>query len=190
MRVQMFSMSIAVQECGGDAIPITSTEDRPAQNLYPDLDLIRERGFAENGPSYRDDLDASCEELAPDSLNAWGAWRDLAFEWEDAALTAEQESAAMEAVRPQMAQCLSERTGLSFEAEDPTTFLLAVDYADIDGATDKQMREFAAAYADCGKPYFDTLATELKDTRTQLIERHREALTEFAVEIADAGYVP
>lgn len=189
MRVQMFAMSMAVQECGGQPVPLTSTEDRPAQNLYPDLDLIRDRGFAENGPSYRDSLPPDCTELAPDGLPSWGAWRDVMVEWENEALTA-QSDPSVAGVRDQMSQCLSERTGLEFSREDPTSFLLAVDYADIDGATDRQMKGFASAYADCGKPYFDTIAALLKSTRDDYIERHREALAEFAVQIADSGYVP
>lgn len=190
MRVQTFAISIGVQECGGDPIQLDSTEDRPAQNLYPDLELIRERGFAENGPSYRDDLDADCAEIAPDSLTSWDAWRSLETAWDDAALTAQEESPALDNQKASMAKCLRDETGLAVDDEDPTKFLLAVDNADIDGATDQDMMGFAAAYAQCGQPYFDTFASELEDERKDLVERNRETLTRFAVEISDAGYVP
>ena len=87
-----------------------------------------------------------------------------------------------------MAQCLRDRTGLIFDELD--RFLLAVDNADIEGATDQEMQGFAVDYADCGKPYFEMFASELQDERKVFIERNREVMTRFAVEIADAGYVP
>jgi hypothetical protein len=190
MRVQTFLMSIGVGECGGEPIPIDSTQDRPAQNLYPDLELIRERGFVEQGPSYRDALSDDCEELAPDSIESWGAWRDLTFQWEDEALTVQEEAPTLEEEKTSMTDCLVERTGLNVDEEDPTTFLRAVDDADVNGATDQQMKDFAIAYADCGQTYFDAFAAELQGRRKDLIERNRETLARFAVEIADAGYVP
>lgn len=190
MRVQMFVVSIGVKECGGDPPPLDSTEDRPAQNLYPDLELIRERGFAENLPSYREGLGADCPDLAPDNLESWEAWRELTFLWDDVSLTVQGESEALDAEEDVLAQCLQDRTGLNFDEADPTTFLLAVDNAHVDGATDQEMKSFAAAYAECGKPYFSAFAAELQDDRKKLIERNRELLTRFALEIADAGYVP
>lgn len=188
MRVESFLTSIGVVECGGEPIPIDFTGDRPDQSLYPDLELIRERGFAETGPSYRDTLSVDCAEIAPDSIQSWTPWRNLLFEWSDATLEVQEKSKALEAEGEVMARCLRDRTGLAFD--ELGTFLLAVDNAHIEGASDSEMLGLAAAYADCGKPYFETLANELKAERKAQVERNRETLTRFAIEIADAGYVP
>lgn len=190
MRVNNFLRGVGLAECGGEAVPLESTYDRYSQDLYPDLSLIRARGFVEKAPDYDEDPPGDCSELAPDGIPSWSEWFGLIGEWTDISYAVKDQDADVAAERPAMASCLQRRTGLSFDAHDPTTFLRAVNEADAHTTSDKDRAEWAVTYAGCGADYFDAMESALMTRRPALIERNRELLERFAADLSAAGYVP
>lgn len=193
MRVNAFDLQLGITECGGTPPPIDMTSDRFAQDLFPDLELIRTQGFSDEVDARDVALETvtgECDDLAPD-LDAFEDWRRLVFDWSNRAETVKAESQLVAAAKPAMASCLRERSGLSVDSADPTTYLQSVNLEMSQDGTDRadHMR-YAIAYADCGKAYFDAMATELERVRPALVEQNREVLQRYAAEIAAAGYVP
>jgi hypothetical protein len=193
MRVNNFLRGVGLAECGGGPVPIDGTYDRYSQDLYPDLELIRERGFTETEQGYELPEDDVCPDFAPDSIASWPRWYRLIGDWTDLAYSLRDQDPGVAAEEPEMARCLRERTGLRFEEHDPTTFIRAMMVANVDGGASvgaPEHRAWATAYADCGAGYFGALADALLAERDAFVERNREVLTEFARDIAEAGYVP
>jgi hypothetical protein len=192
IRVHTFLRGWGIERCGGTAAPLDSTADRFDQDLFPSLDLIRERGFTEptqeSFAGARDDCEIG-EELQ-EHAPALQDWFELAGPWHDLSDAVVQNPELVALGRP-MAQCLRQATGLEIDDKDPAgSFLGAVDQAGGRSATDHEQMERAAAYADCGKSYFGTLEELLMGQRPTYVERHRELLEEFARQISALGYTP
>lgn len=187
MRVLMFIRARKIELCGGKGLPLDSTANRFEQHVFPDLQLIRERGFSEPSQESDEDIPESCDD-APDapSFNEWinltSPWRDIV----DAVVL----DKGLEELREPFWSCLSRRSGLEVEKDVPAAFLRAVNLAGSDWATDEDQKRFAVAYADCGGEYFGKLRELLLAKRPAMVERHRELLERFAAEIVARGYVP
>lgn len=192
MRVQEFGRQKAIAECGGKAGPIDGTSNRFDQSHFPDLELIRKRGFFEQEETDQEDkqlegLDPRCD-LTPD-LPRYTAWFVLQTPWGDVVASTEQDS-GLTALKGPMADCLVRKTGLAVERSDPTTFLRAVNTANATGASQGELKNMAAAYADCGAPYFGKFRELLLRKRPAMVERNRELIERYASQIVGAGYVP
>ena len=195
MRVHEFSRGVAVRECGGDPMPVDSTQNRRDQSHFPDLELIRERGFAEPQATEREDrvletLDASCPDLAPD----WRSQRDwlaLGETWNDVVMAVDQDP-RMDSPKGPAAECLIRRTGRDVDPADPiNSFLRGVDVDTLaDGTSSSQIDQWADAYADCTEDYFAAFGRLLLEVRPTLVEQHREVIEAYASELVGAGYVP
>jgi hypothetical protein len=193
MRVSEFNRQTAIEECGGEPVSIDGTSGRFDQSRFADLELIRKKGFSEQEETEREDrqleaMDPGCDDLAPD-FPSFEKWNVLGQHWMDVVQTVEQDSGLL-ALEAPMAECLTKRTGLDVDPSNPTTFLSAVNVANVEGATENEMMDLAAAYADCGAPYFTKLHDLLLEERPAMVERHRELIDRFTSEIVDAGYVP
>lgn len=194
MRVQEFGKDKAIQECGGKPGPIDGTANRFNQSRYADLELIRERGLTEDEAGWAEDkrldeIGAKCEDLAPDFASQ-KKWESLGGPWDDIGISAEQDPKVV-AEYGDVAKCLSKQTGLEVTSDNPIiSYLNAVN---IQRSSDKQAisdEALSAAYADCAKPYFETLRELLLSQRDAMVERHREVLEAYAADIVEAGYVP
>lgn len=193
MRVSQFARDLAIRKCGGDGVPLDDTSGRVDQSRFADLELIRTRGFTEDEAVQREDeviaeTDPDCDLAAPlpaaeKRLQVMNSWWDVVMSTEgDASLTP---------LRATVATCLSERTGHRVDPANPTAdFLRTVNLVMSDAPDDDAQMPLAAAYADCGEPYFTRLHELLLAERPDLVERHREVITAFASQIAAAGYVP
>ncbi|MCW2839166.1 MAG: hypothetical protein JWR55_649 [Aeromicrobium sp.] len=193
MRVREFGRQKAIAECGGEPVSIDGTSGRFDQSRFADLELIRQKGFSEQKEVEREDrqleaMDPGCDDLAP-NFPSFAEWIILQGSWMDVVRTVEQDPGLL-ALKAPMAKCLTKRTGLDVDASNPTRFLSAVNIANVKGATENEMMDLAAAYADCGAPYFAKLHDLLLDERPAMIERHREVIDRYTAEIVDAGYVP
>ena len=193
MRVMNFLRGVGLGECGGGPVPLDNTYDRYSQDLYPDLELIRERGLTEHEQGYSLDVAEDCPDLAPDSISSWPRWFRLIGEWTDLAYSIRDQDPGVAAERPGMATCLKERTGLEFEQHNPTSYLSATMVATVKASpadTVASRRKWSTAYADCSGSYFGAMADALLAQRDAYVERNRETLTAFAEDLAAAGYVP
>lgn len=195
MRVVEFGRGLAIRECGGSPLPVDVTYNRRDQSHFPDLDLIRVRGFAEQDGLRQEDeilagLDPSCTDLAPD-LTTQDDWVALGDVWNDVMLSADQD-ARLEPLKAPLADCLTSRTGRDVDATDPVnSYLRGVNLeASTDDVGAEQMAPLAVAYADCAEDYFATYRKILLEERPALVEKHREVIEAYAAELVDAGYVP
>ncbi|MFT4216736.1 MAG: hypothetical protein QM619_06065 [Micropruina sp.] len=196
LRVTEFARQNGIQKCGGKAGPSDSTANRPDQSMFPDLELIRERGFAENGSSLEEDkqlqeLPRDCN-LLPDVPRAED-WHNLSASWAREVASPALADASLSSLKGPMAQCLTDRVGKEIDPVDPaSSFLRTADVTMLstdDWETGGEAR-YAAAYADCGKDYFAKYGELLLAKRPAQVERNRELLNEFAAGLVKAGYVP
>lgn len=169
------------------------TDDRIAQDMFPDLALIRREGFG-GEVNHRDlaieTIRSDCPDLTP-GLIYYADIRNLEYEWTLRAQEVRDGSEAVAQTKEPAAECLRDRTGLEAEDADPTTFLRSTTYEMSKGTTSREEEmAYAEAYADCMTDYFDAMASELMERRPEYVERNREVLERFAVEISAAGYVP
>jgi len=189
IRVQTFLRGWGIERCGGTAAPIDSTADRFEQDVLPDLELIRERGFTEPVQESTRGVDEDCQigDLLQAAAPAWGEWRELVGPWLDL-VDETLGDEGLVALRAPMAECLRQATGLAIDDADPVGSLF--DAADDRDATDQEQRQTAAAFADCGADYFGRLEGLLRDERPAYVEQHRDLLEDFAHQIAAMGYAP
>lgn len=192
MRIQEFDRNLGIVKCGGKSGPINGTSDRIDQARYPDLTLIRDRGFVEQAGVKSDDsrvagLDKGCNLFPP--LPSFQAWFVLDQPWRDV-VDGVENGAAVETLKEPMATCLVDRTGLKVDPDDPTSFLRAVNLASATDASDAELKAYATAYADCGEPYFAKVRSLLLEKRPAFVERNRELIEKFASELVAAGYAP
>jgi hypothetical protein len=192
IRVQTFLHGWGLERCGGRAAPLDSTADRFEQDVLPNLELIRVRGFTEPSQESFRGVDDDCQigdELQA-AAPAWAEWRELTGPWlavVDEALGDER----LVALKAPMADCLRAATGLEIDDRDPVDSLLgAVDHAGARGAKDQEQQQRAVAFADCGETYFGTLESLLLAQRPTLVAQHRQLLEDFAHQLADLGYTP
>lgn len=189
IRVQTFLHGWGIERCGGTAGPIDSTADRFEQDVLPDLELIRERGFTEPTQQSMRGVDEDCQigaELQA-AAPAWGEWRELLGPWLDLVDQTLQDE-RLRSLQAPMAECLRQTTGLPIDDADPVGSLF--DSADDRDATGQQQRQTAAAFADCGADYFGTLEALLLDLRPAYVAQRRELLEDFAQQIEAMGYAP
>jgi hypothetical protein len=189
MRVVTFIRNLAITQCGGTPAPVDGTVDRYAQDLFPDLTLIRERGLVEAAPDPTATVEPNCS-LVPKNIPSYLAWMHNGAEWQDIAQGIQERSAALEHLKPIMAQCLRLHTGLAIRGGDPASFLNSVNVADQEGATLAQYMTWSAAYADCGAEYFAAFGSELAKRRRSMVQGSRDLLQSLAAEILAAGYTP
>lgn len=193
MRVNAFILGLAIVECDGEPPPLDMTSDRMAQDLFPDLELIREQGFNDEVDHREiavETVESNCPDLAPD-LPTHRKWRNVSYEWEILAEDIQARSGALAATKSDAERCLRDRTGLDIEEGDPTTYLRSVN-AELAkrGTGNEDMMRYAGAYAECMAEYFEVMESELLERRPEFAERNRELLARYAAEIAAAGYVP
>jgi len=189
IRVRTFLRSWGVERCGGTGAPADSTADRYEQDVLPNLELIREKGFSEPSSESFDGARDDCqigEELQA-AAPAFEEWFALAGPWHEL-VRATLKDPGLAALRTPMAECLRAATGLSVSDQDPAgSFLGAIDGAGSDGSV---LHREAVAYADCGVPYFGKLEQLLLEQRPAYVEQHRQLLGRFAGQVAALGYTP
>ena len=198
MRVREFNRQAGIRKCGGKPTRSLDTIfERWDQDLFPDMNLIREHGFG-GGDSVDDDekiletLPADCSNLFP-LIPDFDKWFALQGAWHDVVLTKLQDP-TMVSLRKPMATCLTDQTGLKVTADDPAkTYLKAVTerWLKLSKADwEAQEQGYADAFVDCGREYYDTLTKLLLPERDKMVEQNREVLTSFAIHLVEAGYVP
>lgn len=196
IRLTQFARQNGIQKCGGEPGPLDSAANRPNQALFPNLNLIRERGFAEH--EYIQDEDRRLEgtrpncNLLPDVPRAED-WHNAQAAWERDVVSAAEADKALAPLKAPMAQCLSDRVGKQIDPEMPAWSFLKladVEMLSTDDWNSRGEQVWANAYADCGKDYFARFGEVLMKQRPALIERNRELLAEFAAGLVKAGYVP
>lgn len=205
MRVTNFTSDFVMVACGStERLPLDRTWERYSQSEFPDLDLIRAKGFDETDPAadregpppgFRVGCDAASKGNLFDSMPSFHAWRNLAVPWDDVVATVEQEPSVV-AFKAPFARCLeegTEGTGIAVSNEDPArTFLTQLDQAYAGNKVTARDREhrLPSLYARCGRDYFGRTQELLEAERPTMIERHRELLEQAARELVAMGYVP
>ncbi|MFT4216268.1 MAG: hypothetical protein QM619_03665 [Micropruina sp.] len=198
LRVQRSVNSIQAVDCGGTAFDdLDYTGERIDQVLFPDVELIRQKGLAEagtppNGDKVGDDL--PCRTT---SLPRWQQVFELETGWEDTVRSVYQSNPVQPRVR-QAGRCLSRQTGwvLDGAGDALQRFFVQLDNRAVraantsEEAADRIVGKYSAVYADCVGDYAEALRAELLARRPAQIERNRELLTAMAGDLAAAGYVP
>lgn len=205
MRVSNFVGDFIATACGStERLPADRTWERYEQEEFPDLELIRAKGFSETSPienrqgpppGYRPGCDARSEGNLFDRLPSHQPWLKLRAPWDDVVATVEQE-ASVATLKAPFAQCLrrgSRGTGIVVSSEEPArSFLPQLGKAQARGTltNDEVEHRMATLYATCGRAYFARTQALLEAERPAMIERHRELLEKFARELVAIGYVP
>jgi hypothetical protein len=208
MRVQNFISDFIVITCGStQRLSIDRTVERFEQQVFPDLDLIRTKGFVEKDPrvdregnplplpGLRQGCDARSKGNIDERVPSWHTAMDLRQPWDDVVATVEQDPSVV-ALKGPFAQCLREGTkgtGMVISGEDPaSTFLTQTDLAIMRGKLSMADRDrrIPRLYVRCGTAYFARTQALLEAQRPAMIERHRELLERFARELVAIGYVP
>lgn len=205
MRVINFTADFVMVACGStQRLPLDRTWERYSQGEFPDLDLIRAKGFDETNPAadregpppgFRPGCDANSKGNLFDKMPSFHAWRNLAVPWDDVVATVEQDPSVV-ALKAPFAQCLrdgTKGTGIVVSSEDPArTFLTQLDQAYAGDKVTSRDRErlIPRLYARCGQEYFGRTQELLEGERPAMIERHRELLEKAARELVAIGYVP
>jgi hypothetical protein len=203
MRVREFNHQAGIRKCGGQLTrSLDTTANRWQQNLFPDLELIREKGFGgdqkEEASDTRQD-DKALESISQECKNLFApipdfeTWFALQGVWYDTVLS-QLQAPAMVPLKKPMAICLTDRSGLKVGVDDPPTRYLAaltkrwLALSKEDWEAQKQA--YSDAFVDCGRGYYETLTKLLLPERDKLVEQNREVLTSFAIHLVEAGYVP
>jgi len=199
MRVREFNRQAGIRKCGGHPTrSLDTTANRWDQALFADLELIREYGLGEglSADTKADDealakIRPGCDLFPP--IHDFDKWFALQGAWNDVVLTTVQNPVMVSLKKP-MASCLADRTGLKVTADDPAnSYLKAVTerWLKLSKADwEAQWQGYTYAFIDCGQEYYDTLTKLLLPEREKMVEQNREALTQFAIHIVEAGYVP
>ncbi|RNL60707.1 hypothetical protein EFK50_20595 [Nocardioides marmoriginsengisoli] len=205
MRVNNFTVDFVSVACGStEHRSIDRTMERYSQDEFPDLDLIRTKGFVEKDPAadregpppgFRRGCDARSKGNLFETMPSHRAWLGLVEPWEDVLATVEQEPSVV-ALKEPFAQCLrdgTKGTGVVISSDDPArTFVTQTDKAYVVGTITAREREhrIPKLYARCGSAYFGRTQELLEAKRPAMIERHRELLEQAARELVAMGYVP
>ncbi|UUZ59072.1 hypothetical protein [Nocardioides sp. B-3] len=189
IRINTFIRSWMAQQCGGRGAPIDDTSERFSQDTTPDLELIRERGFTEDYVNMfagaRRDCDAASPGNLIDQAPTFQAWSELRSPWAEVERTVTADN-RVAALRGPLAGCLEQRSGLTVSVRNPASSYLS----GVDGAADADRQRLATIYADCGKDYFAMVETLMLEQRSEMVNRHRDILERFAVEVVSLGYTP
>jgi len=197
MRVREVNHQGGIRKCGGEPTrSLGTTANRWDQGLFPDMELIRLYGF---GIGQSSDDDAKILATLPSGCGLFPAipdfdkWFALQGAWHDVVLTILQDPTMVSLKKP-MATCLTDRTGLRVKEESPADSYLAAltsRWLKLSKADwEAQWQGYTYAFIDCGQEYYDTLRKLLLPERDKAVEQNREALTQFAIHIVEAGYVP
>ncbi|MDR1238359.1 MAG: hypothetical protein LBK28_08960 [Propionibacteriaceae bacterium] len=200
MRMMRATSSIGAVDCGGEPFEnLNYTGDRLDQLLYPDLDLIREKGMSnEPGPRPAGTRvgDDSCRYKSLPSLNKvidlnFGIWSDATREvWNRDDIQAEVSKAGV---------CLEKKTGWSLVKAGATKaeyFFIKADSAVVSAANLSEEKsykvgmKYSRIFADCMDDYSAAMRAALQAKRPVAVEQNRELLTSLAQELSAAGYVP
>jgi hypothetical protein len=203
MRVREFNRQAGIRKCGGQPTrSLDTTANRWDQSLFPDLELIREKGFG--GDQKEEASDAGLDDKALESISQecknlfppipdFETWFALQGVWYDTVLS-QLQAPAMVPLKKPMATWLTDRTGLKVAQDDPARFYLAVLtkrwLALSKEDWEAQRSTYVDAFIDCGQEYYDTLTKLLLPERDKMVEQNREVLTSFAIHLVEAGYVP
>ncbi|HEX2894591.1 MAG TPA: hypothetical protein VHO29_11380 [Marmoricola sp.] len=194
IRVSNFTQDLLFKACGGVGPPLDSTADRFMQQLFPDLELIRERGIVEpDSPAVRPGTKPGCDIVSsglsrrlPSRENVM----DLIQPWLDVVTTTLQDPTLLALKKP-MWVCMTSQSSLDVGQDVPGDFLKATNIALSQlGATSTEVKALSRIYADCSDPYFTRLRRLLLPRRPAEIERNRELLERYASELVGLGYLP
>lgn len=201
MRLGRAVSSIQVVDCGGKPFEnLDYTGDREDQMLYPDLDLIRQKGLT-NGDGSRPSGtrmgdDKPCRDK---SLPSWRKVFDLNVGYWDDATREVWNSSKTQNLLAATGKCLEEKSGWSLthgNASKMEYFFVRVDSAAVQAANTSQKladtvtMKYSIIFAECAGDYASAMQTGLEERRPAAVERNRELLTSLAKELAVAGYVP
>jgi len=198
MRVARATSSIVAVDCGGKPFEnLDYTGDRFDQPMYPDLDLIREKGLVEAGkppaglryggddPCRRKSL-PSDEKVVDLSVGYWTDVTRAAWNQDD-----------VQAKVLQAGTCLENKTGWDLAHPGVSKvewFFPKVDTANVGYGKadwhDKVIMKYSRIFVDCAGGYAAAMQAALEAKRPEAVERNRELLTRLAQELAVAGYVP
>jgi hypothetical protein len=213
VRIGNLLAGLRYAACGGAPPPLDYVADTGGVD-YPSLDLIRERGLGiiYDAPKYYGltsdpsdpKLDLKCQAEAKEALKAGQKPKDavtgfselvnrVAPSWDDIGYSVENEPAAV-ALKAPMAECLRRGSGLTVEDDNPyVSFLQAVDASYLrrqNPVPVGTVQRWSVLYADCGAAYWSYVGTRLTAERPGVVERNREVLQSFAVNLVKAGYTP
>lgn len=188
MRMRAFIRDLALKQCGGEPLPLDETFDRYAQDLFPDLRLIRSMGLTEEVKPQRQ-IGADCT-LVPKEVPSYFRWMDEGANWQKLAYRVRRQSAKITHLAPRMAACLRRRTGLQVSDRNPTDFLNSVNMADVKGVPRTRYMSWSRAYSACGRSYFSAFAAILAKRRAAAIKANGTLLRALASEVVAAGYSP
>ncbi|GAA3647258.1 hypothetical protein GCM10022237_03480 [Nocardioides ginsengisoli] len=208
MRVSNFIGDFISITCGStERLSIDRTLERFEQDVFPDLELIRTKGFVEVNPradrkgnvspppGFRKGCDARSKGNLFERVPSRNDAMNLREPWDDVVTTVEQDPSVV-ALKAPFAQCLrkgTKGTGIVVSNEDPApTFLSQSDLASYLGklTVRENKRLIPRLYVRCGRRYFARTQALLEARRPAMIERHRELLERFARELVAIGYVP
>lgn len=202
MRVEAFLTNFVNTACGATRqIPLDETWDRYDQGEFPDLALIRAKGFTEKDRTgrltgFRKGCNSRSKGNLVDRMPDWQAWEALAVNpWGDVVTSVEQDPSVV-ALKAPFAQCLrsgTKGTGMVISSVDPANkFLTQLNLAEYHGTvtTYDVRHRLPKLYARCGRAYFARTQKLLETKRPAMIERNRELLDKAAHELLAMGYVP
>ncbi|MDR1432433.1 MAG: hypothetical protein LBI99_09985 [Propionibacteriaceae bacterium] len=197
MRVLRAGASIRAVDCGGEPFEnLDYTGDRFDQAVFPYLKLIADKGLVEHGEKPKGVRNGSGDECLLRSLPSFEDWMKLDFAWEDI-VREEYHSNDLAQVLKRQAICLREKSGLKVDDDEPAArYMNSVDFAasSLDTDDHKEVEAFidrhSDIYVECTSEYETVFRERLLELRPAFIEKNRELLTKFALELSDAGYVP
>jgi hypothetical protein len=194
IRLSNFTQDLIFASCGGVGPPLDNTADRFMQQLFPDLELIQERGLVEpESPVVHAGTKPGCDIVSSGvskQLPSREDVMDLIQPWLDIVMTTTEDPALLALKRP-MWECMTSRSSLDVGQDVPIDFLKAVNVALArDGAETTEMKTLSGIYADCGDAYFKRLRELLLPKRPAEFERNRELLQRYASELMALGYLP
>lgn len=190
MRLYRAIASIQTVDCGGKPLKEWDyTGDRVDQLMYPDLDLIRQKGLVELGKAPDDHIyggmDSCRDKSLPSALKVvalGGYWNGISEEvWNRPAVQSEVVAAG---------KCLEQKVGKKLGSS--ATSKLGQFFGVVDNAkrTASNVKRYSGYYADCLVDYSAAMRAALKTERVGAVEKNKDVLISLAKELTAAGYVP
>jgi hypothetical protein len=201
MRLARAVSSIQAVDCGGEPFAnLDYTGDREDQMLYPDLELIKAKGLAnepgERPAGTRVGDDDPCRYK---SLPSWPKVSDLTLGYWNDLTRKVLNRGLVQAELTSAGSCLEDTSGWSLVHRDVSKleyFFVQVDKAVLEAGNVSDARahettmKYSVMFATCSADYAAVMQAGLEAERPDAIERNRELLTSLARELAQAGYVP
>lgn len=201
LRVARAINSIQTVDCGGEPfVDLDYTGDRIDQALFPDLELIQEKGLTETSTDSQPEPVGSDLPCRRKSLPQWQDVDELSGAWVNDQVRQAFNTDPVAPLVVDAGACLAQKSGLPLGKVGGSSLLelyfvevdsAAVEASNIsDEAAEATRRKYAAIFVECLGDYAATMRRELMAKRPAEVERNRELLTAMARGLTAAGYVP